>query len=80
MTELKSIGVMSLAKLQGAINFVFGLIGGIGALIARSGFWTFIWMPIAGAIGGFIAGAVTAFFYNIFASQVGGIQLRLGKR
>lgn len=80
MTELKRIGVMSLANLWGSINFVIGIIAGIGALIAGRGFLTFLGTAIIAGIGGFIWGAVIAILYNIFASQVGGVELKLTKR
>ena len=44
--------------------------GGIGAVIV-------ILMAIAGAVCGFIYGAVVAFLYNVFAGWVGGVQLDL---
>ncbi|MDD1664939.1 MAG: hypothetical protein LUQ32_06255 [Methanomicrobiales archaeon] len=44
--------------------------GGVGAVIV-------VLMAIAGAVGGFIYGAVVAFLYNVFAGWVGGVQVDL---
>ncbi len=45
---------------------------GIGAV---SGVALIVIMPVMGLIAGFIAGAVHAFLYNVFAGWVGGINL-----
>ena len=44
----------------------FGAVSGVAVLI---------FMPVFGAIMGFITGAIHAFLYNIFAGWVGGINL-----
>ena len=44
--------------------------GGSGAVVV-------ILMVIAGAVGGFIYGAVIAFLYNSFAGWVGGVEIDL---
>jgi len=44
--------------------------GGIGAVIV-------VLMAIAGAVGGFVYGAIVTFLYNVFAGWVGGVQIEL---
>jgi len=88
-TEIKKLDVMSVAKIAGAVGLIWGLIVGIimalgfGTLGAVAGeglmtgigaFGAFIISIIAGAIGGFINGAITAFIYNLAAGWVGGIE------
>jgi uncharacterized membrane protein len=93
MTVLKHVGVVSVAKIMAVMGLVFGFIMGIfagiltsalgaivpggGGLAAGIGIMSIIFATIAGAIGGFICGAVLAFLYNLFAGLVGGIELEL---
>ena len=92
MTELKKLGVLSVAKISALLAIVFGLIIGIlvailGEIIdsltgitnfgAGKGFFTIIIFPIMYGIFGFILGAIVALLYNLFARLVGGINMKL---
>lgn len=87
--EIRSIDVGSAAKVLGTtyalIGLIIGILSTIGALASDTGvgagamtagglFGTLI-IIIVYAIGGFIAGVLTAVFYNIVASLVGGIRI-----
>jgi hypothetical protein len=93
MHTVKSIGVISVAKMMGAIYAVLGLIFiPIFLLAGMAGMMTgqkeaavgaglmlvlaLIFPILYGAIG-FVAGAITALLYNLFAGWVGGIELKL---
>jgi hypothetical protein len=94
MQEIKSIDMMSWAKIHALFGIVFGLIYGImfafmGAAIGLSrglpvigafGILSIVIFPIIFAICGFITGAIMAFLYNIFAGKVGGIQVELAPK
>lgn len=93
MHILKSVGVLSVAKILGLIYGCMGLIlapvfllvGIIGMAAGRQG------APFAGAFGivfallmplfygilGFIMGAIGALLYNLFAKLVGGFELEM---
>jgi hypothetical protein len=91
MTVIKSIDIISWAKIHALFGIVFGLIYGIiicilgaalGAKFAMPGLTTFgllsiIIFPIIWGIMSFILGAIPAFLYNIFAGSVGGIEIEL---
>jgi hypothetical protein len=91
MTVIKSIDIISWAKIHALFGIVFGLIYGIvigimgaaiGAKYAMPGVTTFgllsiIIFPIIFGIMSFIVGAIMAFLYNIFAGSVGGIEIEL---
>ena len=86
---IRKVGVLSVANISGLINFFIGLIMGIFFVImsfflpaysAILGFGlpvylSFIILPIAYGILGFIGGAIGAFFYNISAKIAKGIKL-----
>lgn len=96
MQVLKSVGVMSVAKIMGLIYAcmgaifipVFLLFGLVGSLDNHNDF------PFAGVLGivfaiglpflygmiGFIAGAIGALLYNLLAGWVGGFELELEVR
>ncbi|MBS3124541.1 hypothetical protein J4437_08000 [Candidatus Woesearchaeota archaeon] len=94
MIELKRIGVLSLAKIQAVLMFIFGLIMAVLGLIAiklipaelmTAGVNTSIQplslltVPIFYGIIGFITGAIGALLYNLAARWMGGINLDLKK-
>jgi hypothetical protein len=93
MLTLRSIGVLSCAKIMGAVYGCLGLIflplfliGGFASLVigkgseAMSGIAMLalaIIAPIFYGAMGFVMGAFTAWVYNIFAKWIGGVQLEL---
>lgn len=89
MKELKSIGVGSAAKIYGLslalMGFVigllfalFGVVGGesIGRL-GSFGLASIILFPLLYGVTGLVAGALFAFFYNIIAGWVGGLEIEV---
>ena len=86
---IRRVGILSVANISGLINFFIGLLIGIFFLVssfflpaslAIPGFGfpiylSFIILPIAYGIFGFIGGALGAFFYNISARIAKGIKL-----
>ncbi|MEN6443480.1 MAG: DUF3566 domain-containing protein [Methanoregula sp.] len=91
MKVIKSVDIISWAKIHALFGIVFGLFYGIifaimGAAIGVSagmpgvgafGLMSIIIFPIMFAIMGFICGAIMAFLYNVFADKIGGIQVEL---
>ena len=91
MQKVKRIGVLSLAKIFGLLYAIFGLI--FGALIAvlslfglnadETGLFfgvaSIIILPILYGVVGFIGGLITAFFYNLVAGKIGGLEVELTK-
>jgi hypothetical protein len=93
MHIIKSIGVLSVAKIMGLIYGCMGLIfapffllfGLIGSLAGQGktpfagifGVVLAILMPIFYGVLGFIAGALGALLYNLFARLVGWFELEL---
>ena len=91
MVRLRSIGVLSAAKIfavvQAAIGvlvgFIFLLVGVVGAAIApgrqKLGMIGIIviavLMPVFYAVLGFVMGAIWAFVYNLAADSIGGLEL-----
>ncbi len=89
MTVIKHVGVLSVAKIEGLIGVVLGLILGImvaalGAVtslvpgmtaFAGFGVLSIVIFPIIYGILMFICGAIGAFLYNLFAGWVGGVDL-----
>jgi hypothetical protein len=94
MTVIKSIEIISWAKIHALFGIVFGLIYGvlfaimgtaIGAKFSMPGATTLgllsiIVFPIIFGIMAFICGAILAFIYNIFAAKVGGIEIELAEK
>ncbi len=94
MTVIKSIDIISWAKIHALFGIVFGLIYGIlfailgsaiGATFEMPGATTLglsaiIVFPIIFGIMAFICGAIMAFFYNIFAGKIGGIEIELAEK
>jgi hypothetical protein len=99
--QIKKLGILSVAKMYGAIMLVmsllisipFGLMymifggmmmgmGGRNGVAAGGGSMIMgllfmILMPIFYGVIGFIAGAIGALLYNIFAGIVGGIEIEV---
>jgi hypothetical protein len=87
---LKKIDILSVAKLEGLLLAIVGLIIGIvvaivsvtvgfaaslGSMGAGYGVLAIIIMPIYMGIMGFVAGAIMAFLYNTVAERIGGIKI-----
>jgi len=91
MTVIKSVEIISWAKIHALFGIVFGLIYGIlfaimGAAIGATfsmpgattlGLLSIIVFPIIFGIMAFICGAIMAFLYNLFAGKIGGIEVEL---
>jgi len=93
MHIVKSVGVLSVAKIMGLIQGCIGLIfvpfllliGLLGTFAGQqknplAGLFSVgfaLFMPIFYAVFGFIGGAVGALLYNLFASLVGGFEFEL---
>ncbi len=84
--EFRRLDLMSVGKLFAVLYAILGLLAGLGiALISVAGMslgagaglgvLSIIVLPIIYGIIGFIAGILTALFYNIAASLVGGIEV-----
>ncbi len=86
---LTKIGVLSLAKIQGIIMALFGLVLGLfmgavgtmagsigmGSRFGAFGFLAVIILPIVYGILGFVMGAVTALVYNLISGWIGGVEM-----
>ncbi|HXX55504.1 MAG TPA: hypothetical protein VEI81_05365 [Methanoregula sp.] len=91
MAVIKSVEIMSWAKIHALFGIVIGLVYGVifgvvftaaGVGLGRGGMTAFgiasvVIFPIVFGIMAFIAGAIMAFLYNLFASKIGGIQIEL---
>jgi hypothetical protein len=93
MQTIKSIGVMSVAKIMGAVYAILGLlfaplflIAGLAGSLAGQhanpfgaigGVIMAVFMPICYGVLGFVFGAIGAFLYNLMAKWIGGIQLEI---
>lgn len=93
MHILKSVGVMSVAKIMGLVYGCMGLlfvpvfliIGLAGSMVGRNnapfagviGIVMALMMPILYGTMGFVTGAIAAFLYNILAQRVGGFELEM---
>jgi hypothetical protein len=93
MVRLRSVGVLSCAKIYGVIHVALGilfglffvLIGGLGLAAAPAqqklgmiGILVIaVLSPFIYGAIGFVAGAVGALFYNWIASAFGGIEMEL---
>lgn len=96
MHIVKSVGVMSVAKIMGLIYGCMGLIfapffllmGLIGSLAGAEkspfagifGMVFAILMPVLYGVLGFVAGAIGALLYNLFAKWVGGFEVEVELR
>jgi hypothetical protein len=93
MYHIRKVGVLSVAKIMGLVYGLMSLlflpffflilsgltmseaekaVPGIGALWMMA-----LVMPLMYAAAGFVSGALLAFFYNLIAGWVGGIELDL---
>lgn len=96
MQVLKSVGVMSVAKIMGLVYGCLGLLFAplfllfalIGSLAGRDnalftgifGVVFAILMPVGYGVMGFVTGAIGALLYNVMSKWVGGFELELESR
>jgi Transmembrane domain of unknown function (DUF3566) len=96
MHIIKSVGVLSIAKIMALIHACLGLIfapiflliGFLGALVGihktpLQGVLSIVFallMPVFYGVVGFITGAIGALLYNLFANLVGGFELELEQK
>jgi hypothetical protein len=90
---VKSVGVLSVAKIMGLVQACLGLIfapfflliGLLGSMLGQQktpfagmfGVFFALFMPVLYGIVGFVTGAIGALLYNLFARWVGGFELEL---
>ena len=93
MHIVKSVGVLSVAKIMGLIYGCIGLlfaplfllIGLVGSMAGQQktpfagvfGVVFAIFMPVIYGVMGFVAGAIGGLLYNLFSRLVGGFELEL---
>ncbi len=93
LMKIKKIGVLSAAKIYGAIGAVIGFVIGLfiallsvfvsmlpmkgSIMLAGLGVLAIIIAPLFYGIILFIAGAVGAWIYNVFAAWVGPVEIEL---
>ena len=93
MHVLKSIGVMSVAKIMGLLYGCMGLIfapifllvGVLGSIAGQDktpfagvvGIVLAVLMPVLYGVMGFVSGAIGALLYNLLSKWVGGFELQL---
>jgi hypothetical protein len=93
MQIVKSVGVMSVAKIMGLIYGCMGLLfapifllfGLVGSIAGQSkspfagvfGMVLALIMPVMYGVMGFVTGAIGSLLYNLFAKWVGGFELHL---
>jgi len=96
MHEIKSVGVLSVAKIMGLLYGCMGLLfapvfllfGLLGSLVGQGrsplagvfGVVLAILMPVLYGVMGFIFAAIGALLYNLCAKLVGGFELELDLR
>ena len=96
MHIIKSVGVLSVAKIMGLVYGCMGLIfapfflliGLVGSMAGQAkspfagmfGIVFAIFMPVLYGAIGFVAGLLGALLYNLFARLVGGFELELEMR
>jgi hypothetical protein len=96
MHVIKSVGVLSVAKIMGLVYGCLGLIfipffllmglvgtmAGVkeGAISGAIGIVFAIFMPVLYGIMGFVMGAIGALLYNLFAKWIGGIEVQVELR
>jgi hypothetical protein len=93
---VKSVGVMSIAKIMGLVYACLGLvlapffllIGVLGSVVGQQktpfagmfGVFLALFMPVFYGIIGFVGGAIGGLLYNLFAKLAGGFELELEMR
>jgi hypothetical protein len=93
---VKSVGVLSVAKIMGLVQACLGLIfapfclliGVLGSVLGQQktpfagmfGIFFALFMPILYGVIGFLTGAIGALLYNLFARWVGGFELDIELR
>ena len=93
MHTIKSVGVLSVAKIMGVMYFALGLIfmpifllAGLAGMMAGgreaalggiTGLVLAIMMPVLYGGLGFVMGAIMAFLYNLVAKWLGGIEVQV---
>ena len=93
MHTIKSVGVLSVAKILGVLYFALGLIfmpifllAGLAGMMAGgreaafsgiTGIVLAIMMPVLYGGLGFVMGAIMAFLYNLVAKWLGGIEVQV---
>ena len=93
MHIVRSVGVLSIAKIMGLIQACLGLvfapffllIGMLGSMAGQHktplagmfGVFFALFMPVLYGVIGFITGAIGALLYNLFAKLVGGFELEI---
>ncbi len=96
MHIVKSVGVLSVAKIMGLIHACLGLIfapfflliGLVGSLAGQHkspfagvfGIFLALFMPVLYGFIGFLTGAIGGLLYNLFARWVGGFELEMELR
>jgi hypothetical protein len=84
MHEIRSVGVLSAAKVMGALYFIMGEVAALFFALAvllqghpgRALLILIFFGAIQGVIG-FVASAVLSWLYNRIAGRIGGIELHL---
>jgi hypothetical protein len=90
---VKSVGILSAAKIMGLIHACLGLIfaplflliGLLGSMAGQQktpfagmfGVILALFMPVFYGVIGFLAGAIGGLLYNLFAKLVGGLELEM---
>ena len=93
MYKLKSVGVLSVAKIMGAMYTLLGLIfmpfilifsmigtlagGSKNAFGAIGGIAVGILLPFVYGLMGFVVGAMSSLLYNLIAKWLGGIEIEM---
>ena len=87
MTVIKAIGVLSVAKISGAIGALVGLVFGIpfavfayfagSTLQSGTAGWVVIALPLLYGALGYVGGTLYAWLYNVVSGWVGGIEVDL---
>jgi len=84
--EIVALDILSVALIQSLVLLLFGLLLGIITLVVAYFKSELSWVvvlsnvvlaPIFYGVLGFVGGAITALFYNMFSSKVGGIKITL---